>query len=56
MNRFLRANWKDLTRAYGSAEDVPAILADLQSPSASKRENALSELFGNIWHQGTVGG
>jgi hypothetical protein len=54
MNRFLRADWKDLTHAYGSAEDVPALLADLNSPSASKRQNAISELFGNIWHQGTV--
>src|SRR5687768_9387642 len=54
MNRFLRADWKELTHAYGSAEDVPALLADLHSPDVSTREIAISELFGNIWHQGSV--
>ena len=54
MNRLILADWKDLTHAYGTAEDVPALLADLNSPNPLTRENALSELFGTIWHQGTV--
>src|SRR5262245_55817641 len=47
-------NWSDLTHAYGSAEDVPELLEDLNSADKQTREDACSELFGNIWHQGTV--
>ena len=54
MNRFLQADWADLTHAYGTAEDVPGLLTDLNSPDGATRENASYELFGNIWHQGTV--
>jgi hypothetical protein len=46
--------WGDLRHAYGSAADVPGQLRALTSPNDSTREEALSELFGNIWHQGTV--
>ena len=42
--------WANLTHAYGSATDVPQILLDL----ADSSEEAVNELFGNIWHQGTV--
>lgn len=42
--------WEKLTHAYGSASDVPAMLRAL----AEGDPDALSELFGNIWHQGTV--
>lgn len=48
--------WKDLTHAYGSAADVPQLLRSLRSaPAALKGEDSpLWQLFGNIWHQGTV--
>jgi len=42
--------WAALHHAYGSAEDVPAILRAV----ASGDEDALDSLFGNVWHQGTV--
>jgi hypothetical protein len=48
--------WKELTHAYGSAEDVPGLLRALRTASPDLRgENSpLWKLFGNIWHQGTV--
>jgi hypothetical protein len=49
-----RVEWRKLTHAYGSATDVPQLLRDLASKDSGKREAALSDLFGNIWHQGTV--
>jgi len=51
---YTERDWSELTHAYGSAEDVPALLARLNSPDKQAREDACSELFGNIWHQGTV--
>jgi len=42
--------WDDLGHAYGGASDVPNLLRGL----AEGDGNALYELFGNIWHQGTV--
>lgn len=48
--------WKQLTHAYGSAEDVPEQLRALKTASPDIRgdESPLWELFGNIYHQGTV--
>ncbi|MBG0567615.1 HEAT repeat domain-containing protein [Actinoplanes aureus] len=43
-------DWSALTHAYGAADDVPDLLRDLAGGSGK----ALSELYGNIWHQGTV--
>ncbi|BCJ41348.1 hypothetical protein GCM10010168_88910 [Actinoplanes ianthinogenes] len=43
-------DWAGLEHAYGPAEDVPGLLRAL----ADGDEEALYELFGNIWHQGTV--
>jgi HEAT repeat protein len=45
-------DWGSLNHAYGEASDVPEILRSLLSPEAA--ENAAYELYGNIWHQGTV--
>ncbi len=42
--------WDRLGHAYGAATDVPGILREVAAGDA----DALSELFGNIWHQGTV--
>ena len=47
-------DWGNLTHAYGSADDVPALLRSLASPDEKTRKDAIYELFGNIWHQGTV--
>lgn len=42
--------WATLNHAYGPATDVPDVLRRL----ATGDGEALNELFGNIWHQGTV--
>src|SRR5262245_22261906 len=56
MDELDRIPWKDLTHAYGSAEDVPGLLRALKTASPDLRgdESPLWQLFGNIWHQGTV--
>jgi hypothetical protein len=46
--------WSSLTHAYGSASDVPDTLRALASLDPEVAEEALSALFGSIWHQGTV--
>lgn len=46
--------WAKLRHAFGSASDVPSLLRSLESPDAQTRDNALTELCNNIWHQGTV--
>jgi hypothetical protein len=46
--------WRDMTHAYGRASDVPGLLRALVSGDQTKRDKAFHELFGNIWHQGTV--
>ncbi|MFG2969638.1 hypothetical protein ACGFZS_40835 [Streptomyces sp. NPDC048288] len=43
--------WSSLSHAYGSAEDVPDLLRALAGADA---EEALSELYGSVLHQGTV--
>jgi HEAT repeat protein len=47
-------DWAALTHAYGAASDVPGLLRGLLAPEPKVREDAISELFGTIWHQGTV--
>jgi len=46
--------WSKLGHAYDCAEDVPACIRDLTSTNPEARKNAMYELYGNIWHQGTV--
>lgn len=47
--------WEKLSHAYGSAKDVPALIRALtSSPQTTDESGPLWELFGNIWHQGTV--
>jgi hypothetical protein len=45
--------WRELHHAYGTADDVPGLLRAL-AKSDDRQNEALYELFGNIWHQGTV--
>jgi len=47
-------NWHELEHAYGTAHDVPELLRNLASADAKSRQDALSELYSNIYHQGTV--
>ena len=47
-------DWASLGHAYGSAADVPHQLRSLLSDDEEIRQKALEELFGNIYHQGTV--
>jgi tetratricopeptide (TPR) repeat protein len=46
--------WRALLLAYGPATDVPSQLRALLAPDAQTRGRALRQLYGNIWHQGSV--
>lgn len=43
-----------LQHAYGYATDIPDLFNDIRSNSKEVRDKAYYELFGNIYHQGTV--
>ncbi|WP_189263422.1 hypothetical protein [Streptomyces fuscichromogenes] len=47
-------DWSGFGHAYGSAEDVPALLRDLASPVEETAAEAEQELWSSIVHQGTV--
>jgi len=47
-------NWGSLHHAYWTASDVPPLLRALASPRRKERSSAVYELYGNIYHQGTV--
>ncbi|MFI8347645.1 hypothetical protein [Streptomyces sp. NPDC085596] len=46
--------WPASSHAYGSAEDVPGLLRALCGPDQDAADEALSELYGSVLHQGTV--
>ncbi|QNS02810.1 HEAT repeat domain-containing protein [Streptomyces xanthii] len=46
--------WDSVSHAYGSADDVPVLLRALTDPDDEAAEDALSELYGSVLHQGTV--
>ncbi|WP_454315540.1 hypothetical protein [Streptomyces phaeoluteigriseus] len=46
--------WPRLDHAYGSAEDLPALLCSLADDDPETADEALEELYGSILHQGTV--
>lgn len=46
--------WASRTHAYGSADDVPDCLRALAGDDDAVAEEALSELYGSILHQGSV--
>ncbi|MBY9003039.1 MAG: hypothetical protein KGD73_03625 [Candidatus Lokiarchaeota archaeon] len=48
-----KIDWKNLEHAYGEASDVPDLIRSLASNNIEEREDALWELYGNIFHQGT---
>lgn len=47
-------DWASLRHAYGSAEDVPALLRGLASADRGERETALDGMYGAVHHQGDV--
>lgn len=46
--------WQTLTHAYGPAVDVPTDLRRIGSSDPQLRENAVWQLGGSIYHQGTL--
>jgi hypothetical protein len=47
-------DWASLEHAYGSAEDTPELLRRVASGNEDDASDALDELWGSIWHQGSV--
>ncbi|MFF4733909.1 HEAT repeat domain-containing protein [Streptomyces mirabilis] len=47
-------DWASMEHAYGSAEEVPALLTALRSPDAGERHKALDRYYGAVHHQGSV--
>ncbi|MEV5831907.1 hypothetical protein AB0L25_40780, partial [Spirillospora sp. NPDC052242] len=47
-------DWASMGHAYGSAEEVPALLLALASSDSEERRKALSRFYGAIHHQGDV--
>ena len=54
LERLDSIDWSSLTDAYGSAKDVPVRIRALISDDEHIRADALNELFGSVWHQGTI--
>ncbi len=46
--------WSKLDHAFGPADDVPDLLRALASADEASRARAQFELYGTLWHQGTV--
>lgn len=46
--------WAQLRHAYDTAEDVPGLLREVDAGDAEARSDAITTLFGNVWHQGDV--
>ncbi|MGW2987562.1 hypothetical protein [Streptomyces goshikiensis] len=46
--------WSSLSHAYGSAGDIPDLLRALTGADVDAADEALSELYGSVLHQGTV--
>ncbi|MFD0852175.1 hypothetical protein ACFQ07_08080 [Actinomadura adrarensis] len=47
-------DWASMRHAYGTAEDVPALLRGLASADPAEREIALDGFQGAVHHQGDV--
>lgn len=46
-------DWARLGHAYGAADDVPGQLRALLSPDPASRDEALADLYTNVFHQGS---
>ena len=49
-----KVKWSELHHAYGEASDVPILIRKLLSQDRRERDEASSDLFQLIWHQGTI--
>ncbi|MFB6894608.1 hypothetical protein ACFCX4_35560 [Kitasatospora sp. NPDC056327] len=49
-------DWSRMHHAYGTAEQVPALLLALASPDERERDDALGDFHGAVHHQGDVYG
>ncbi|KDN87039.1 HEAT repeat domain-containing protein [Kitasatospora cheerisanensis] len=49
-----QVDWAALSHAYGPAEDVPDLIRALYLPDAAAVDEAVHDLFGTVYHQGTV--
>lgn len=47
-------DWASMEHAYGTAEEVPALLWALRSPHTEERRKALDRFYGAVHHQGSV--
>ncbi|MEV6812719.1 hypothetical protein [Micromonospora sp. NPDC051296] len=47
-------DWDELSHAYGSAHDTPELLRQAGSDNSEVASEAISDLHGSIFHQGTV--
>lgn len=47
-------DWAALSQAYGPATEVPEMLRPLVDSDPVRARAALHELWGTVWHQGTV--
>ncbi|MER5917207.1 HEAT repeat domain-containing protein [Streptomyces sp. NPDC001982] len=47
-------DWASMEHAYGSAEEIPALLWALRSPDTGERRKALDRFYGAVHHQGDV--
>jgi hypothetical protein len=47
-------DWAGLNHAYGPAEDVPDLLRTLASAEPDQADEALADVIGSLFHQGTV--
>jgi hypothetical protein len=46
--------WGELEHAYGKAVDIPDLIRKVGSHDQVARKEAWHELYGNLWHQGTI--
>ncbi|WP_369244353.1 HEAT repeat domain-containing protein [Streptomyces sp. R41] len=53
-DRLQDIDWASMEHAYGSAEEVPALLWALRSSDAGARHKALDRFYGAVHHQGSV--
>ncbi|WP_327723085.1 HEAT repeat domain-containing protein [Streptomyces europaeiscabiei] len=47
-------DWASMEHAYGTAEEIPALLWALRSPDTEERRTALDRFYGAVHHQGDV--
>jgi HEAT repeats len=46
--------WGALDHAYGTADDIPEVIRAVASAGEDEADEAIDELFGAVFHQGTV--